>query len=79
MNRKSLGAVIGAAAGVALLAAPTAQAGTTLAADQHVCDALHGNFTTAIMGGQTRSTCTFAVVGYTHHLYYSDGPFTSSD
>jgi hypothetical protein len=58
---------------------PAAQAGTDLGTDVHICDALHGKFTTEIMGGQSRSTCTFTVVGYTHDFYYSDGQFTSSD
>jgi hypothetical protein len=82
MNRIHLGALVGMAAiatGVTLLAAPAAEAGTDLGADVHVCDALHGNLTTEIMGGQSRSTCTFNVVGYTHHFYFSDGQFTSSD
>jgi hypothetical protein len=82
MNRIHLGALVGMAAvatGVTLLAAPAAQAGTDLGADGHVCDALHGKFTTEIMGGQSRSTCTFTVVGYTHDFYYSDGQLTSWD
>ena len=82
MKRIQLSTLIGAGAvtiGALLLSAPAAQAGTDLGADQHLCKALDGTFVTEVFGGQTHSTCTFDIVGYQHHLYYTDGQFSSSN
>jgi hypothetical protein len=73
-----VGGAIGAATLVGLTA-PAAQAATPLAIDQSFCQALDGNFTTEVFGGQTRSTCTFALADVTHHFYYENGLFTGSD
>jgi hypothetical protein len=80
MNRIALATLLGSAAvGITLLGAPAAQASSDLGSDAHFCDALHGTFTTAIMGGQTKSTCTFEVLGNTHHLYYTNARLISKD
>ncbi len=72
------GGAIAAAAFVGLTA-PAAQAATPLAIDQTFCQALSGNFTTEVFGGQTHSTCTFTITDVTHHFYYENGLFTGSD
>ena len=68
-----------AAAALAALTAPSAQATTPLAVDQTICNALRGSFTTEVFGGQTHSTCTFVLANATHHLHYENGQFTGSD
>ena len=68
-----------AAAALVGLTAPAAQAATPLVIDQTFCQALDGNFTTEVFGGQTHSTCTFTLADVTHHFYYENGRFTGSD
>jgi hypothetical protein len=83
MKRIHPASVIGggalAAAALVGMMAPAAQATTPLAVDQTFCRAIGGSFTTEVFGGQTHSTCTFALADDTHRLYYADGTFTGSD
>jgi hypothetical protein len=81
MNRFRFGSLLAAGAitvgAIVTATAPMAQAESSLARDQNLCNVIGGTFTTEIFGGQTHSTCTFAN-GY-HHLYYANGEFRSAD
>ena len=82
INRIRLASFIaGGAVAIGATLAMTAPAASahTLNDDQRFCEIVDGTFTTEVFGGQTHSTCAFAIGDDTHHFYYEDGRFTGSD